>query len=430
MNPLAKELNETLEPTVAYRLLSETGKRMYFPKGIVAQSAEATKKATRHNATIGMAYEQGKPMILPSVQALTAPLSPSESVAYAPVTGVEELRQLWKKELLRKNPSLQEDRISLPMVVPGLTPGISTAADLFVEKDDVVIIPDMFWDNYELIFKDRNQAQIVTYPFFNSQGAYNLEGLKKEILNHTSRGKVVLLLNFPNNPAGYSPTVQEAKGLAEVVYQCAEKGLSILTLSDDAYYGLFYEKGTETQSSFAYLANLHPRVLAVKVDGSTKEDFVWGFRVAFLTFGGKGLEKEHFDALMVKASAVLRTTVSNSSRLAQSIMIRVMKSPSYAQEKEAKYQILRERYLKVKEILKNRKNGKALEEVPFNSGYFMSFRCNGISAETLRKRLLEKGIGTINLQDRFLRVAFASVDVSQLDDLYQEIFRTADELAG
>jgi len=163
-------LNETKKKNGAERRRAEMGKRMDFPKGIVAQSAEATKKATRHNATIGMAYEQGKPMILPSVQALTAPFSPSESVAYAPVTGVEELRQLWKKELLRKNPSLKEDHISLPMVVPGLTPGISTAADLFVEKDDVVIIPDMFWDNYELIFKDRNQAQIVTYPFFQFPG--------------------------------------------------------------------------------------------------------------------------------------------------------------------------------------------------------------------------------------------------------------------
>ncbi|MFQ3619331.1 MAG: aminotransferase, partial [Spirochaetales bacterium] len=96
MNPLAQELNTILKDSVAFRLLSETGKRMYFPKGIVAQGAEATKKATRHNATIGMAYEQGQPMILPSIQALTAPLSPVESVAYAPVGGVEELRQLWK----------------------------------------------------------------------------------------------------------------------------------------------------------------------------------------------------------------------------------------------------------------------------------------------------------------------------------------------
>jgi len=430
MNPLAVELNETLKGTVAYRLLSETGKRMYFPKGIVAQSAEATKKANRYNATIGMAYEQGKPMILPSVQSFTSAFSPAESVAYAPVTGVEELRQLWKKELLRKNPALKEDSISLPVVVPGLTPGISTAADLFVEKDDVLVMPDMFWDNYELIFADRNQAKVATYPFFNKEGGYNIEGLKEAILRNGDKKKVIVLVNFPNNPAGYSPTVKEAQNLAETIRQCADRGIDILTISDDAYYGLFYEEGIETQSSFTYFSNLHDRVLAVKVDGSTKEDFVWGFRVAFFTFGGKGLTQKQYEALNVKVSGILRTSISSSSRLAQSIMLRVMKSPTYQEEKKAKYRILQERYEKVKEILKNRKNGKALEEFPFNSGYFMSFRCKGISAEALRQRLLERGIGTINLQNQFLRVTFASIDVSGLEDLYREIFKAADELAG
>jgi hypothetical protein len=42
---------------------------MYFPKGIVSQSAEADERAYRFNATIGMAYEGGAPMILDSIRA-------------------------------------------------------------------------------------------------------------------------------------------------------------------------------------------------------------------------------------------------------------------------------------------------------------------------------------------------------------------------
>ena len=57
MNALAEELNEALAGTAAERLLSDMGKRMYFPKGIVSQSAEADERAHRFNATIGMAYE-------------------------------------------------------------------------------------------------------------------------------------------------------------------------------------------------------------------------------------------------------------------------------------------------------------------------------------------------------------------------------------
>ena len=41
MNILAEELNNTLSDSVAYGFLSPVGRRMYFPKGIVAQSDEA-----------------------------------------------------------------------------------------------------------------------------------------------------------------------------------------------------------------------------------------------------------------------------------------------------------------------------------------------------------------------------------------------------
>ena len=47
IRPLAAELNEVIErenPHV-YAMLSELGKRLFFPKGILAQSAEAKEKA-------------------------------------------------------------------------------------------------------------------------------------------------------------------------------------------------------------------------------------------------------------------------------------------------------------------------------------------------------------------------------------------------
>ncbi|MDR2053162.1 MAG: aminotransferase, partial [Treponema sp.] len=56
MNPLAVELNSILEGTVADRFLSGLGRRIYFPRGIIAQSSEAKTRAFRANATIGMAY--------------------------------------------------------------------------------------------------------------------------------------------------------------------------------------------------------------------------------------------------------------------------------------------------------------------------------------------------------------------------------------
>ena len=41
MNPLAQELNETLKDSVVGELISQMGKRLYFPKGIIAKGGEA-----------------------------------------------------------------------------------------------------------------------------------------------------------------------------------------------------------------------------------------------------------------------------------------------------------------------------------------------------------------------------------------------------
>ena len=71
-----------------------------------------------------------------------------------------------------------------------------------------------------------------------------------------------------------------------------------------------------------------------------------------------------------------------------------------------------------------------LKALPFNSGYFMSFDFQGGDAEELRKELLMKeGIGTISIKNRYLRVAYASVDLDEIEALYRKIFETAERLA-
>lgn len=429
MNPLAKELNLALEGSIALSLLSDFGKRFYFPKGIVAQSAEAKKHAHRLNATIGMAFHDKQPIELPSVGDQLPKLKPADAVAYAPTPGIPELRNMWKELIIEKNPTIDRDRISLPVVVPGLTNGIMQAADLFVDPGDSVIIPDMFWGNYRLIFEGRKEATLYSFPFFTSRGTLNVQGFEETIRQNAKDNKAVVMINFPNNPTGYSPTEREVEELIEALEKCAEDGFKLLVISDDAYFGLFYDENTYSYSLFTQLYDLHENLLAIKVDGATKEDFVWGFRVGFLTFGSKGLLETHYEALNTKLTGALRSSISNSSRPAQSILLQAMKGGSYRSEKQRYFEMLQSRYLKVREIIDKRETGSALEPLPFNSGYFMSFLCRGISAERLRKELLmEEGIGTISIQDTYLRVAYASIELEQLEDLYHTIFSVADKL--
>ena len=69
LNPLAVEANQVIEqhaPAVM-RMLSKLGQQLYFPKGILTQSAEAKQKAKRFNATIGEARELHHSMGLPAI---------------------------------------------------------------------------------------------------------------------------------------------------------------------------------------------------------------------------------------------------------------------------------------------------------------------------------------------------------------------------
>lgn len=429
LNPLAMELNETLTGTVIMDLLSDFGKRFYFPKGIISQSAEAKQFAHRFNATAGMAYRAGEPMYLPSIQRFFEGLEPRDIYAYAPTPGVPELRASWKEQLFRKNPALEGKTLSLPLVVPGLTAGISILADLFVDAGTPVVVADMFWGNYRLIVGGRREASLATFPLFSPSGGMDLDAMEKTIRDSVRDNRVRLILNFPNNPTGYSPTVDEAHRLRDRLVALAEEGIQLLVIHDDAYFGLFYEPDTYRASLFAELADAHPNLLAVKVDGATKEDLTWGFRTGFVTFSARGITEAQYEALVKKAMGAIRASVSSSSRPAQSLLLRAFGSESYEEEKQAAFDVLKERYLQVKQILSSAVLPEGIRSLPFNSGYFMAFELSRGGAEKVREKLLhEKGIGTISIEDRYLRVAFASVDSENLDELYREIIATMSEI--
>ncbi len=428
MNRLAEELNSVLRDTIVYEVLSDVGKSMYFPKGIVAQSGEAKRFANRYNATVGMAYANGKPMRLKVIERYFNELDAEEIFSYASTSGLPELRKLWREEMLAKNPSLQGKNFSNPLVVPGLTNGIVNAADLFLGRDDVVVIPDMFWGNYRLIFEVRKEAKVATFPFFKPEGGFNVEGFGEALKSNANNGKVLTILNFPNNPTGYTPSKAEVESIVRKLDELANSGLKIVAITDDAYFGLFYEEDTNKESVFAPLADLNRNILAVKVDGATKENLVWGFRVGFLTFASKELKNEHYEALEKKTMGSIRSSVSNSSKIAQSLLIRAMKDPDYAREKEEAFETLKTRYLRVREIITSKRSAK-IEALPFNSGYFMTFKVRNGKAEELRSYLLhERGIGTISINNSYLRVAYSSIDLENLEELYNEIFEAAERV--
>ena len=424
MNALAAQLNEKMqnENPAIYNMLSDLGKNLYYPKGILSQSAEAGKKAHRFNATIGIATENGEPMHFRHIQN-KLDYKPNDIYPYAAPQGKEALRSIWKEKLLVDNPSMKGKSIGTPIVTSALTHGLSIAADLFMDAGDVLVTPQQYWGNYNTVFQVRRGGRVETFPLFNEAGGFHVEAFRETIAKQ--KEKAIVLLNFPNNPTGFTPSVEEAKAIVQVLKDAAEGGLKLVVLLDDAYFGLFYEDSIK-ESLFGLLADSHMNILPVKIDGATKENYVWGLRVGFITYAA---DPDTLDALEQKTKGIIRGTISSGSHISQTILLESLQSEEFSQEKEEKFQIMQGRAIKTKQVLADEKYAPHWTYYPFNSGYFMCLKLNSVDAETLRLHLLDQyGVGVIASNQTDIRVAFSCVEENDIQELFDLIYEGCKDL--
>ncbi|MCK4531121.1 MAG: aminotransferase class I/II-fold pyridoxal phosphate-dependent enzyme, partial [Candidatus Marinimicrobia bacterium] len=218
--------------------------------------------------------------------------------------------------------------------------------------------------------------------------------------------------------------------ITSIVKASAELGNHILLICDDAYFGLVYEDDVDTQSVFAHVAGIHENVLAVKIDGATKEDYVWGFRVGFITYAGKNLDEDVYSMLEEKTAGGIRGSVSSAPHISQSLLLETYNHPDYAKDKQEKFKLLRSRYNEVKDVLK--KNGgryaKYFKPLPYNSGYFMCVAlADGLDGDKIRKLLIEKyNTGTIYIRG-VIRLAYSAVALDNIEQLFENLYQACKE---
>ena len=422
MHPLAQAANEALrrDTPVVFDLLSERGKRFFFPaKGILAQGAEAKQKAKTANATVGIATENGMPMHLACVHRYYQGLAPAEIYDYAPSYGKPELRAAWAKKQRLETPSLGDHPVSNPVVTNALTHGLGLAGDLFLDPGDEVLSSDLMWENYNLNWETRLGAHYNYYRFFDEKlSGFNLAGFAQALSRHRGR-KLVVSLNFPNNPSGYTPTRAEAEGIVQALRAEAEAGTRMVAVVDDAYYGMFFDEACERESFFGRLARASENLLAIKIDGATKEEFVWGLRVGFITFGVKNGTAAAYKALEDKTAGLVRAYVSNVSHPGQSIVLKVLADPDFRRQQAEKVAVLRSRAQAVARECRKPEYADCWDVYPFNSGYFMCLRLKDADADAVRLRLLEDhGVGAIALGQREVRVAFSCLTEAQIPGVF------------
>ena len=204
-----------------------------------------------------------------------------DALAASPLEGLPEVRQRWREWQRRSAPAAAPS--SLPLATLGLSHGLSLLADLFGGEGKAIAVPHPYWGNYRQAFAVRTGARVLTAPAY-VDGRYNPRAISEALAGLPAGEPAVGILNIPSNPGGYTPDPEERRATVQALLEEAGRR-PLVVVCDDAYAGLVFEPEIPRESLFWDLSGAHPNLLAVKVDGATKEFSFFGGRVGFLTFG-------------------------------------------------------------------------------------------------------------------------------------------------
>ncbi|MCF2141435.1 MAG: aminotransferase class I/II-fold pyridoxal phosphate-dependent enzyme [Candidatus Lokiarchaeota archaeon] len=448
-----------LQQTPVFESFSDVGKRIFHPNGIFYWANRA-KTEGEYNATIGSAFGIETDMIptgrdkkivysMPGLQKYLN-IEPERVASYAPVAGVSAFRDLWEAWVIKKGemarnmpypPILLHDLITKPQICNGITNAIFLTTRMFLNPGESIVCPNKRWGNYDAVLKYQNGLKLSLFDFFKGK-EFNLSGMIEAIEKCAKiQDKIVLILNFPNNPTGYCPTTLEARNIVEsLVDACERLQKPIIILCDDAYEGFVFNNAVISNSLFYMLVNRHHLLIPIKLDGASKEMLMYGGRIACITLGihSSWIKPEELPAFRKewenKLQGMIRSTISNSNHFIQEILVEYLKDGfvKLLEDQNKIHELLKIRYEETIRAF-NAFSHPNISIDPAAGGFFVFLNLNGVSATTFADHLVVKyKVGTFpneNLEEKVngIRFAFCSVAANQIEECFKRIFQAMND---
>ena len=447
-----------LQNTPLYDAFSELGKRIFLPDGIVYWSGRAKKEA-EIIGTIGSAFGYERDFVdgggsdwLPCYLNEISEYSNMDIkniVPYASIGGLNETREVWKNWVIKKSQYDEikekdliknlEKLITTPMITAGVTNGIFQCSSLFLNPGEFIIAPNKRWGNYDNIIKKFIGAKIKSFTFFKDQNI-NLESLEIAI-NEVAQiqDKIIIILNFPNNPTGYVPSEEEGKEIVSLLQQQQQNHKKpIVVIVDDAYEPYVYTSHSMKRSIFYDLIELEEDIIPIKLDGITKELLMYGGRIGFITLGLKSRWVNNDQELEIlkneianKLEGFTRATVSNCNHFYQALTQKLFQEKGINQILTSRMKVkdmLKQRYEKINEELAKIEDPNISID-PNSGGFFLFLNLNPekIKATEFGDHLLRKyKVGVIPIekldeQINGIRIAYCSIDLPKIPELIKRI---------
>lgn len=395
----------------------ELDDRVFKIAGKAKNAIERFGKENVINGTIGALYNEGEKLVNFHTVVETYKNLPSEDIfAYASgITGSEEYKEAVKRIILgRDYNSKFQGHFMEVVATAGGTGAIRNSLKNYLNPGEKILLPELMWDPYKLMAEEVG-GSFDTYKLFNENDEFHLENFREKVEELTKQQEnVVIMINDPcHNPTGYSLSMEEWKGVIEILEEYS-KTKNIILLNDMAYMDFSERDMGEYRKIFK---NLSENILVIFLFSMSKSFTGYGLRAgAQLALStNEDIIKEFENASKFSC----RATWSNISRGAMSLLSEIVlddrKYRKLFKERESYRKLIKERA----EIFLREAKDVDLKTYPYKDGFFITIPIEN-NIEEVVESLERENIFTIVLE-KGIRLGVCSVPKKKLFGLSKKI---------
>ncbi|MBR4862598.1 MAG: aminotransferase class I/II-fold pyridoxal phosphate-dependent enzyme [Firmicutes bacterium] len=365
-----------------------------------AMIAEKGKDAVV-NATIGVLLdEEGKFVVLSSVNEVFKTLEAGEFAEYAPIGGIPGYKAAVLKDTFG---SYEPKRHTVAVATPGGTGAIHSTIANYSEPGDKVLLTDWYWGPYGTIAGEIGRS-LHTFKLVNEQGRFNTEDFEKQVMALLEvQDRLVIILNTPaHNPTGYSLTVDEWEEVASVLDRVPEE--KKVTLLVDVAYLDFAGEAEEYRAFLPVLDSMGENILPVIAYSFSKSFTLYGMRCGAMICMAE--TEEIADEFRKVCEYSARAAWSNCTRAPQVMLSKIYENPDLLARIQEERAGFRDMLLRRGKAFEAAAKEAGLEIVPFDAGFFASVPCE--NPDAVGAELEKEGIFTIPLT-MGVRISIASI---------------------
>ncbi len=338
--------------------------------GISNRAKEAIAKYGKDkvvNGTIGaLMDDDGKLIVLKSVDKVFKTLTPDEYAPYAPIGGIPEFKEAIKKAAFGK---YEPKGFTEVVATPGGTGGIRNTISNFSAPGDRVLVADWFWAPYRTIATEIGR-EIQTFKFFDEERKFNIEDFKANVLELLeAQESLVIIINSPaHNPTGYSLSVDDWRNI-KAIFEKTPQNKHVALFCDVAYID-FAGDEEEYRQFLPVLDEMPENVLPVIGYSASKTFTMYGMRCGAMIC----IAKTPAIAVEFKSACEFssRGSWSNCNRAPQTVIAKIFADPELKKMVDDERAEYRDMLIRRGRAFEAAAKECGLEMVPFDAGFFAS----------------------------------------------------------